>query len=396
MSSRRLSKLSNTSNTVFLHLYSVAPFLLFILRDNTVLLNPWYLFAVRAGPIRLPQNHPMVKMWENVLKGEVKQDVASYEHIITSVFQHGALPFSDNSPPKDASGDFVLIERKSHTALYNEIANVAEKNTRDKSLDHAGHGYVVVGPPGIGNSCSLNLVFLRCAAIEEVSEGSGKRRRPVIVCDRAVDKEDGRYLIFTPGTDPKVEISYVKPDALRDRQNIYLFESPKDSASHDRYIHEYNSAFYVVASNPNRNIDEGIQNSARMSYAYCWEPEEAEEVQKALGLQADPAVVARCGFSLRLLTTGQAGAVTAMQRVESALDAVHSQYDLRRMAFKFRRHDGGLSTLSTALLTMKPCNGGWGCLYSICPVSDYVRQRLRSKLGTQQLPGMDYIVDLFD
>ncbi len=92
------------------------------MHDNDVFLTFGYLLA---GRVRLPQNHPMVKMWESVLKGEVKQDVTSYKHIITSVFQHGALPFGDNLPPKDASGDFVLIERKSHTALYDHIAKCA-------------------------------------------------------------------------------------------------------------------------------------------------------------------------------------------------------------------------------------------------------------------------------
>ncbi len=203
----------------------------------------------------------------------------------------------------------------------------------------------MIGPSGIGNACSLNHVFLRCAAIEKCDEESKKRRRPVIVCDRAVDKEDGRYLIFTPGPDPKVEICYVDPDALTDRQNIYLYESSKGSACHDRDMHECSSAFFVVATNPNRDNYAGVRHSAARLFAHRWEPEEAEEVQKALGLQADPTVVARCGFSLRLLTTGQAGAVTAMQRVENALDAVGRHHDLIDMAGEFWLNAGRQSAL---------------------------------------------------
>ncbi len=345
-----------------------------------------------------------MKMWESVLKGEVKQDVTSYEHIITSVFQHGALPFGGSSAPKDASGDFVLIERKSHTAIYNEVVKIAEEYTGAWAFRRDDKGVAVVGPPGIGNSCSLNLVFLRCAAIKEVTvhEGFGrrrtfKRRKPVIVCDRAVNTEDGRYLIFTPGPDPKVEVSSVYPDALNDRENIYLYEPPKGSVSRDKHFHACSMAFYVVASNPNQHSWKAVRYSALMHYAYRWEPEEAEEVQKALGVQADPTVVERCGFSLRLLTTGQEGAVTAMQRVENALDAVGSHYDLHDMAFEFKFQVRSQLTHPLALLTMKPTKYEEPDSYDICPVSDYVRQRLRSKLGTQ-CPDDDFdmIVDLFD
>ncbi len=342
----------------------------------------------------------MVKMWESVLKGEVKQDVTSYKHIITSVFLHGALPFSGNSPPKDASCDFVLIERKSHTALYDQIANRAEENTCDKAIDYPDPGVFVIGPPGIGNSCSLNHVFLRCAAIKEVSEGTGKRKKPVIVCDRDMKMEDGRYLIFTPGPDPKVEVSYDYPDALNDRENIYLYEASKGSASGDkRVLHGYCLAFYVVVSNPNRDYLAGLRGSSRRICAHRWESEEAEEAQTVLGLQADPTVVARCGFSLRLLTTGQAGAVTAMQRVESALDAVGSHDDLESMARDIVHPDASQLTHPLALLTLKsegdtvPPAWPW---YAVCPVSDYIRQRLRSKLGTRWSNAFPPIVDVFD
>ncbi len=366
----------------------VAPLLLLILRDNTVLLNSWYLFAVRAGPMRLPQNHPMVKMWENVLKGEVKQDVTSYKHIITSVFQHGALPFGDNSPPKDASGDFVLIERKSHTALYNEIANVAEENTRNEELGIAKktYGYVVIGPSGIGNSCNLNHVFLRCAAIEKCDEESKKRRRPVIVCDRAVDKKDGRYLLFTPGPDPKVELSYGCPVALSDNENIYLYEPPKGSACHDRCVDSYIPAFFIVASNPNRDNYDGVRKCATLRYAYRWEPEEAEEVQKALGLQVNSKVVSECGFNLRLLTV-EKSAASAKDELIEALDKVKDHASLDKLLSAISRRQGDLLTWSHRLFTMIPPEDAAEMFrdYIVWPVSEYVSDQIHFRLTPMQV-----------
>ncbi len=338
--------------------------------------------------MRLPQNHPTVKMWESVLKGEVKQDVTSYEHIITSVFPHGALPFGGYSAPKDAAGNFVLIERKSHTALYDRIAKRAEENTRNEGLG-AGrrtYGYAVIGPPGTGNACSLNHVFLRCAAIKEVSEGSGKRKKPVIVCDRAVDKVDGRYLIFTPGPDPKVEICYGCPAVLKDRETIYLYESPKGSASPDRYANGYMQAFYVVATNPNRTNFDGVRKSAALLYAYRWEPEEAEEVQKALGLQANSKIVSECGFNLRLLTMGKSAASAKDELIE-ALDKVKDHASLDKLLSAISLWQGDLLTWSHRLFTMIPPEDDAEMFrdYIDWPVSEYVSDQIHLRLTPMQV-----------
>ncbi len=294
-----------------------------------------------------------MNMWKRALKGEVNQDVTSYKHIITSTFHHGALPFSGYPAPENVSGDFVLIERKSHTALYDMITLAAEEKTRDKvfySYERSYRKYVLIGPPGIGKSCSLNLVFLRCAALKEVSEGSERRRKPVIVCDRTVYGEGYRYLIFTPGSDPKVEVSSAEPAALNDRKNIYLY-APPHAAGGDKQVHICD-AFTVIASSPNRANYDGVRNAAAKIFTYRWEPEEAMETEKALGLQANPTAVERCGFSLRLLTGGKQEEDIMERDLHVALNKVDNAATLRKMMNATSTQRGALLFWSNRLFTL--------------------------------------------
>ncbi len=321
-----------------------------------------------------------MKMWETLLKGELKQDETSYKHLITSVFQYEALPFNGYSAPR-APRDFVLVERKSHTALSNLIVDCAERNTRDEPLDigKSTHGFIVMGPPDIGKSACLNLVFLRCAAIKEVGEGSGKRGKPVIVCDRSVSEGDRRYLIFTPGPDPKVEISSFRPAVLDDHRTIYLrYFSPRVGSSAGEM--QVCRAFTVATSRPNKDIFEAAEKgNMGVLYTYRWEPEEAEDVQKALGLQADPKAVSLCGFSPRLLMYSPESVTIAAKQVKDAIDSVIDIFSMMKFADGAKQR-GGLYSWSSNLMSMKPREG---CDmfrdFDVCAVSDHVRTEMKSK-----------------
>ncbi len=293
-----------------------------------------------------------MRMWKRALEGEVERDVTTYKHIITSAFQHEALPFKGYPFPREGPGGFVLIERKSHTALYDRIAAAAEKNTRNEALHLRDNtsSIVVIGPVDTGNSSSLNHVFLRCAAMKGGSEGSGKRGKPVIVCDRPANRVDHRYFIFTPGPDPKVEVSSIKPAALNDHRTIYLYDSPENpGVSKKAHVCR---AFTVIASSPNRANYNVVGEAATRFYAYRWEPEEVKEAEKALELQVDPTAVEHCGFKISFLTGMRAVKDVAVEDLRVALGQVINSSTLTNMVNAISAREGELLFWSNRLFTM--------------------------------------------
>ncbi len=314
----------------------------------------------------------------------MNQDVTSYKHIITSAFQHEALPFKGYPFPHEFPGGFVLIERKSHTALYDRIAATAEKYTRDEALhfNESTSSIVVIGPFDTGNSSSLNHVFLRCAAMKEVSEGSGKRRKPVIVCDRTVYGEGYRYLIFSPGPDPKVEVSSAEPAALNDHRTVYLYNPPEYPVADKRA-----RAFTVIASSPNRATYKVVGEAAARFYAYRWEPEEVKEAEKALGSQANPTAVEHCGFRFSFLTGGKLVEDNMERDIHVALRRVDDYSTLSKMVNAISDREGDLLTWSNRLFTMIPPEDDAKMFrdFIVWPVSEYVSDQIHLRLTPMQV-----------
>ncbi len=342
----------------------------------------------------LPSDHPMVMMWKSALQGNIRPDTEEkYQHLITYTFDRVTLPFG-GSPSPDLAKKFTLMERKSHSQLYDDILSLAETNTRDERLRvglRTG-GLILVGPPGIGKSCNLNLIFLRCASINEVTaEGPEKRGKPVIVCDRSVYDAEDRFLTFYPGPEPRVEASSERPSVLKDHKTVYLYDPPHLPTDNKQPV--ICDAFTVVASSPNeRNYKAIEKENMGKVYAYRWEAAEAKEAEMVLNLPIESAVVKHCGHSLRLLTTGLLYGRNASKAVDAALSKVISLQDAQNLvdAITFQTCDS--TSLSHKLFTTIPKKGERFYDFEICPVSDYVRDELKAKLV--KFLGFDALDDL--
>ena len=293
------------------------------------------------------------------------------------------LPFTGNPMMDDTETDDTIIERTSHSKLYPVILESALKwrdaKAAGKRTIGLRRGILLLGPPGIGKSFALNLLFVRAAPTWGYP----------IVCDR-IDREEERFLTFYPAKDgkpPRMTVSPAMPEVLKQGTTLYLADPPQRPDTMLQPM-SYIPAFTIVASSPNAdNFANLRKHNLLKKYMCALERDELKEAAAALGLEPP----LDHSFTLRDLFNPKS-ARKYYYDVDKAIRSltVESMTDL---AYVYRGNVADSGTFSHALVTIVRPKGDPDFEdFKMVPVSNMIAALLAKRCV--QLYGEDKILSV--